>query len=426
MRPSSATRGSWRTFLVVASLLGSITALPAGAVGSTTGPGVDLSSSERAAPVPGPGGFGTLALPGGTCDGGAVHDDGVAENAYSGNPATVTQFDAVQLYTPSSYPAVFDTLCLALTTLSGPDHAFTITFWDDDGASGTPGTFLGQSEVLTVDDLPTNLPCNWYEADLGGASPVITEGSVFIGVQWNPSTHPSRFMCSDESGSTPLQVGFVEFNLGSGWQATQTVFPGYKSLMLRPVESRAWFEPDPGFRFDDVPMGHLFDYEIHWLRANDITRGCNPPTNSIYCPDSTVTRGQMAAFLVRALNLPGASDQGFTDIGASVFVDDINALAAADITRGCNPPENDLFCPNANVTREQMAAFLYRALDLPAALHQGFIDIGASIFVDEINALAAADITRGCNPPTNNLFCPTSSVTRDQMAAFLYRGLTGD
>jgi hypothetical protein len=69
----------------------------------------------------------------------------------------------------------------------------------------------------------------------------------------------------------------------------------------------------------------------------------------------------MAAFLTRALNLPAAGNQGFTDVGGSVFVKDINSLARAGITKGCNPPSNSRFCPGDPVTRGQMAAFLKRS-----------------------------------------------------------------
>jgi hypothetical protein len=53
---------------------------------------------------------------------------------------------------------------------------------------------------------------------------------------------------------------------------------------------------------------------------------------------------------------------GFVDDDASVFEAGIERLAAAGITKGCNPPANDMFCPNDAVTRAQMAAFLHRAL----------------------------------------------------------------
>ncbi|MCP3885865.1 MAG: S-layer homology domain-containing protein, partial [Propionibacteriaceae bacterium] len=87
-----------------------------------------------------------------------------------------------------------------------------------------------------------------------------------------------------------------------------------------------------------------------------------PPLNDQYCPNANVTRGQMAAFLTRALNLPPQDTDTFTDDDGSVFEANIEALATAGITKGCNPPTNDRYCPDANVTRGQMAAFLYRAL----------------------------------------------------------------
>ena len=72
----------------------------------------------------------------------------------------------------------------------------------------------------------------------------------------------------------------------------------------------------------------------------------------------------MAAFLNRALGLP-AGTKVFSDTKAHIFEADVAALAAAGITRGCNPPTNDRFCPDDPVTRGQMAAFLYRALANP-------------------------------------------------------------
>jgi hypothetical protein len=71
----------------------------------------------------------------------------------------------------------------------------------------------------------------------------------------------------------------------------------------------------------------------------------------------------MAAFLKRAFSLPTTTTDFFGDDDGSVFENDINAIAAAGITLGCNPPVNDSYCPTANVTREQMASFLVRAVD---------------------------------------------------------------
>jgi hypothetical protein len=109
--------------------------------------------------------------------------------------------------------------------------------------------------------------------------------------------------------------------------------------------------------------GLPFEQDINRIAAAGITKGCNPPANDRFCPNSMVTRGQMAAFLVRAWNLsdPGRGDW-FDDDDTSVFEGDIDRLAAAGITKGCNPPANDRYCPLTKVTRAQTASFIARAL----------------------------------------------------------------
>ncbi len=155
----------------------------------------------------------------------------------------------------------------------------------------------------------------------------------------------------------------------------------------------------------------------------EITRGCNPPDNTLFCPGSFVTRAQMAAFLVRAL---GYLDDGggnlFVDDDGSTFEADIDKLGTAGVTRGCNPPINDRFCPNQLVTRAQMAAFLVRAYKLPdTGVSNLFVDDDGSTFEADIDKLGSAGVTRACNPPTNDRFCPNQYVTREQMAAFIRR-----
>ncbi len=132
----------------------------------------------------------------------------------------------------------------------------------------------------------------------------------------------------------------------------------------------------------------------------------------------------MAAFVARALHLPSSVTDYFTDDNGSTFEADINALAASGITRGCNPPANDRFCPGGPVTRAQMAAFLVRAFDYAdPGKGDWFTDDDGSIFEADIDRLRQAGVTLGCNPPANTLFCPTDPVRRDQMASFLGRAL---
>jgi len=60
---------------------------------------------------------------------------------------------------------------------------------------------------------------------------------------------------------------------------------------------------------------------------------------------------------------------GFTDVGDdNIFKNDIQWMADNGITKGCNPPTNDMYCPEDNVTRQQMAAFMHRLGDRVTSL----------------------------------------------------------
>jgi hypothetical protein len=172
--------------------------------------------------------------------------------------------------------------------------------------------------------------------------------------------------------------------------------------------------------FKDMPAGAFAHDEAVKMHQNGITYGCQPEPNPMYCPACDVTRSQMAAFLVRALGLPEAQSDYFDDDEGSIFEDSHNRLATAGITYGCGGRN---YCGEDPVTRAQMASFLVRALGLPRASHDFFTDDNGSIHQADINALAEARITLGCNPPANDHFCPGENVTRAQMAVFLTRAL---
>ena len=75
--------------------------------------------------------------------------------------------------------------------------------------------------------------------------------------------------------------------------------------------------------------------------------------------------GRWLGFLSRAENLPDSPHDHFVDDNSSIFEPGINKVADARITLGCNPPTNTNFCPDDNVTRAQMAGFLARGLVTP-------------------------------------------------------------
>lgn len=175
-------------------------------------------------------------------------------------------------------------------------------------------------------------------------------------------------------------------------------------------------------RFYDVPADSTHAADINAIAEAAITKGCNPPSNTRYCPAELVTRGQMASFLARAMSLPGRDHGAFTDTRDSVHRAAINAIAEAGVTKGCNPPANDRFCPDEAVTRQEMASFIARARGLAGSDNAAFTDVAAdNVHRAAINAIAQEGITKGCNPPNNDRFCPGERVTREQMASFLTR-----
>ncbi|HEU4862486.1 MAG TPA: S-layer homology domain-containing protein [Candidatus Limnocylindria bacterium] len=168
-----------------------------------------------------------------------------------------------------------------------------------------------------------------------------------------------------------------------------------------------------GGPYSDIGWSPFFD-DIVWISQAGITNGCG---DGRYCPAEPVTRAQMASFIARGLGLPAATADYFPDDAGSLHEADINRLAQAGITNGCG---NGLYCPNTAVTRDQMASFIARALSLPAASADYFSDDTGSFHEPDINRMAAAGITNGCG---SGVYCPTQAITREQMAAFLHRAL---
>jgi hypothetical protein len=287
----------------------------------------------------------------------------------------------------------------------GPVTSFTTL----DGTATTPGAPAAPTAVAGN----ASATLNWTAPTSNGGSAILgydlevqnlsAGGTVPIDAGLALSRNVTGLVNGDTYHARVRATNAVDDGPWSGWSAN-----------FMPAGTT----PDNTFSDDD---GSIFEDDIEWLAAAGITKGCNPPANTQFCPDDPVTRGQMAAFMVRALDLTDAGSVDFADDNGSIFEADIEKLAAAGITKGCNPPANTNFCPDDNVTRGQMAAFLVRALDLTDPGSVDFVDDDSSIFESSIEKLAAAGITKGCNPPTNDRFCPDDNVTRGQMAAFMRR-----
>ena len=177
--------------------------------------------------------------------------------------------------------------------------------------------------------------------------------------------------------------------------------------------------------FTDVPSTYWAYNFIERLYSAGITGGCSS-SPMMYCPESSVTRAQMAVFILRgehgsAYVPPAATGTVFGDVSTSTFAAAwIEQFASEGITSGCGGGN---YCPDSNVTRAQMAIFLlkgkYGSAYVPPVATGIFSDVPVGSFAaDWIEQLAAEGITSGCG---GGNYCPSANVTRAEMAVFLVR-----
>ncbi len=246
-------------------------------------------------------------------------------------------------------------------------------------------------------------------------NPSVGSGSFSVtadaGCNWSAVSNAAWITITDGAGAGN---GTVSYSVGAN--ASSSIRNGTITI------GNQTFTVYQGMAFSDVALNNPFYDEIGRLSARSVTLGCGAGN---FCPNDPVTREQMAAFIMRALgefNPPTPVTQRFGDVPpTNQFYDFVDRMAALNITLGCGGGN---YCPASPVLREQMAAFLVRALgesNPPNPPSQRFNDVpSANQFYNFIDRMAVLNITQGCSltPP---MYCPTSSVTRGQMAAFLIR-----
>ncbi len=185
---------------------------------------------------------------------------------------------------------------------------------------------------------------------------------------------------------------------------------------LLEAEKRAYVPPTwSGVFWDDDHSIH--EPDIDKLYEAGVTYGCS--LNDEFCPEDEITRGEMAAFIARALGLTSMSGvDAYSDVAGHMFRDEIDMIHTAGIAFGCNESQ---FCPDRALNRDEMAELLVRAFgyDNPEGA-DFFSDDDGTAFEESINKLAAAGVTIGCEP---DRYCPDRTLTRAEMATFFVRAL---
>ena len=304
-------------------------------------------------------------------------------------------------------------------TLTAGDN-YTINFFSNDFeivANSAPSITEGASVNVTISK--NGFP-NPFSLTLNASDP---ESNT---ITWSISSAASNGTATASGTGNSKAINY-EPNLnfsGSDSFIVQVsdVFGGTDTITVNVTVSAGGDFPT----FADVQMNGFAWAQIEAIYAAGITGGCS--TNPLnYCPDSTVTRAQMAVFLLRGIHgsgytPPAATGTVFGDVPANGFAAAwIEQLVAEGITSGCGGGN---YCPNSSVTRAQMAVFLLRAkytstYTPPAATGTVFGDVPADGFAAAwIEQLVIEGITSGCG---GNNYCPGNAVTRAQMAVFLQR-----
>ena len=262
----------------------------------------------------------------------------------------------------------------------------------------------------------------WAEFELEAISGLLTAanlGSPFGSLQVESVT--------SSGGYSPAILGVIR-ETGPG----PTLRRMYHTDTVVPSSA---FGPSPGSTtppplpfFVDVPDDHPFSPWINALAASGITQGCgtNPPR---FCPDLSVTRGEMAVFILRGIHGAAFVPPPAVGIFADVLLDNpfaafIEELFNEGITSGCNTSPLR-YCPFQNVTRAETAVFLLRAIHgagfVPPAPTGIFADVPlAHPLVAWIEQLFIEGITSGCGTSPAR-YCPDNDITRAEMAVFLVR-----
>lgn len=177
--------------------------------------------------------------------------------------------------------------------------------------------------------------------------------------------------------------------------------------------------PLPPSGFHDVPEGSIYEDEVIWAVDQGITNGC---TSTMFCPGNNVTRAQVATFLWRHAGEPVATSEQFDDVSNDAFyADAVRWVRDKGITLGCT---DTTFCPNGSATRAQLVTFLWRHVGSPTTdKNHGFSDVPPDSYYEHAVTWAVNEgITMGTDD-SGTTFSPNAAVTRGQTVLFLFRYL---
>jgi hypothetical protein len=315
-----------------------------------------------------------------------------------------------------------------LTRRSGPVTTYEVRTWatsslqfaNPAASIGVPGNMAHVITVGAVHWETEQLQAYsaWGPNHMGDRKPEVVGPDLVATSAWVGADNEGT------SYAAPHVAGLVALILGAAPDLTP-------AQVKARITSRASRADDPDYKYGwgvvrlgSLPSsivairGHWAEEAVDWAFTASITDGC-PTVDRLTCPELAVTRDEMARFLWRFKSLPAATVSAvFDDVPVDAsYGPAVDWLAENGITLGCTPTS---YCPAGTVTRAEMAAFLWRLEGSPeGSTPAGFTDVPDESFAGEaVDWLLASETTTGC---TTTSYCPEGLVTRAEMFTFLKR-----
>lgn len=214
-----------------------------------------------------------------------------------------------------------------------------------------------------------------------------------------------------------------------GWYADKGLTKKITSVKLdaNTTVYAKWTEaPVSGLPFKDVKTADWFYNDVKYVYEKGMMAGT---AADVFAPNATTTRAMIVTILYRLEGSPAVTGtSAFVDVPAGQwYTDAVNWAAANQIVKGTSATT---FAPNASITREQMAAILYRYAQYKGydvtkkADLSGYSDNG-QVSAYAKDALAWANAAKLINGVTNTTLAPQGNATRAQVSAILHRFCDG-
>jgi S-layer homology domain len=286
----------------------------------------------------------------------------------------------------------------ALTVKPGDQYAYTLNY--------TTLTNVSNAQVSLTLPNHTTFVSSDKNCTVGGGIATCDLGSLSAG---GGSFNFIVLVDKLKKVGTPLTLAATSYSMSATGEAT--------------VNGSVTVTADVVTPFADVPAGYWALDNVQSIWAAGITSGCLSSPLS-YCPEMDISRAEMAVYVERGIHgstyIPPVVPLTFADT-AGIYQYWIEALKADGITGGCGGVN---YCPSASITRAQMAIFLLRAKHgssyiPPAPTGTVWLDVPVTYWAAGwAEELGIEGISVGCS---EGRFCPDEPVTRAEMAVLVQR-----